>query len=102
VIADRIGLGEAGDHNPLTSDHGNLEDCSTRSHTHNLVPSFIWGPASESPSGLIEAITGATPAVLEWLERERWDLYGNGLNWVSELFHRKQKASRALTCRAAP
>ena len=62
MIADRIGLGEAGDHNPLTSDHGNLEDCSTRSHTRNLVPSFIWGPASESPSGLIEAITGATPA----------------------------------------
>ncbi|MFC2029634.1 metalloenzyme, partial [Chloroflexota bacterium] len=28
----------------LSSDHGNLEDCSTRSHTRNPVPLLVVGP----------------------------------------------------------
>ncbi len=27
----------------LTSDHGNFEDLSVKTHTHNLVPTCIWG-----------------------------------------------------------
>jgi 2,3-bisphosphoglycerate-independent phosphoglycerate mutase len=28
----------------VTSDHGNMEDMSVKSHTHNPVPALIWGP----------------------------------------------------------
>ncbi len=27
----------------ITSDHGNIEDMSTRQHTNNMVPLFLWG-----------------------------------------------------------
>ncbi|MGH7452188.1 MAG: hypothetical protein ACRENG_12635, partial [bacterium] len=27
----------------LTSDHGNFEDLSVKTHTHNLVPTCVWG-----------------------------------------------------------
>lgn len=32
----------------LTSDHGNLEDLSTKSHTFNDVPLFVYGPAAKN------------------------------------------------------
>src|SRR2546428_10295882 len=31
----------------ITSDHGNFEDLSTRSHTLNPVPTLVWGPAEK-------------------------------------------------------
>jgi hypothetical protein len=51
----------------LSSDHGNLEDCSTRSHTRNPVPAFVWGRAATALPGRLRAITDVTPAVLEFL-----------------------------------
>ena len=32
----------------VTSDHGNVEDLSTRSHTRNFVPLLGFGPASDA------------------------------------------------------
>ncbi len=46
----------------LTSDHGNIEDLSTKKHTYNPVPLLVKGPIAhkfnsvESISGLIEAM----------------------------------------------
>lgn len=51
----------------LSSDHGNLEDCSTRSHTRNPVPALVWGKAASTLPGRLRAITDVTPAILEFL-----------------------------------
>ena len=32
----------------VTSDHGNVEDMSTRSHTHHPVPGLVWGPRADT------------------------------------------------------
>jgi phosphopentomutase len=36
----------------ITSDHGNVEDLSIRSHTRNPVPLLAFGPASEGIDGV--------------------------------------------------
>ena len=40
----------------LSSDHGNIEDLTTRSHTRNLVPFAIWG----GPASIREAMARGT------------------------------------------
>lgn len=47
----------------LTSDHGNIEDLSTRSHTTNPVPLLAWGPGAEEAVGDIGAIDGVAPFI---------------------------------------
>lgn len=47
----------------LTSDHGNLEDLSTRGHTRNPVPLIVWGPAAAAFTES-EDLVGITPAIL--------------------------------------
>jgi hypothetical protein len=47
----------------LCSDHGNLEDGSTRLHTENPVPLLAVGPAAGCFAGA-EAITDVAPAIL--------------------------------------
>jgi hypothetical protein len=54
----------------VTSDHGNLEDLSTRRHTANPVPALLIGPLALRRSfaqGLTD-LTGITPAILNFLE----------------------------------
>ena len=51
----------------LTSDHGNIEDIGTRSHTRNPVPLLAWGPGAEELVAGTEAIDGVTPALLRGL-----------------------------------
>jgi hypothetical protein len=51
----------------LASDHGNLEDCSTPSHTRNPVPAFVWGKQAESLLSRLQVITDVTPAILGFL-----------------------------------
>jgi hypothetical protein len=51
----------------ITSDHGNIEDLSSRNHTLNPVPTLIWGPAREQLAGRIRTLADITPAVLETL-----------------------------------
>lgn len=53
----------------LTSDHGNMEDLSTRRHTTNPVPGLLIGAPAlrrEFSSGLTDLI-GVTPAILRLL-----------------------------------
>jgi len=50
----------------ITSDHGNLEDLSTRTHTSNPIPVLLWGRvAEEAPN--IRSILDITPTVLKSL-----------------------------------
>lgn len=40
----------------LTSDHGNVENLGTKSHTHNPVPTLVFGPDAEAVSGLLDRL----------------------------------------------
>ena len=54
----------------ITSDHGNMEDLSTRRHTANPVPALLVGEPtrrSEFASGLTD-LTGITPAILRLVQ----------------------------------
>jgi len=53
----------------ITSDHGNLEDLSTRKHTENPVPALIIGSShlrSKFTSGMKD-LTDITPAIINFL-----------------------------------
>jgi hypothetical protein len=54
----------------LTSDHGNVEDLSTRNHTLNFVPTLAWGPGRVRVQQRVRSLADITPAVLELLTRE--------------------------------
>jgi 2,3-bisphosphoglycerate-independent phosphoglycerate mutase len=54
----------------LTSDHGNIEDLSSRNHTLNLVPTLIWGEHKETVAARIRNLADITPAIVEVLDRE--------------------------------
>lgn len=53
----------------LSSDHGNLEDLSVKTHTLNPVPLFVCGPGSRFFRDA-ESIMDVTPAILEVIEIE--------------------------------
>lgn len=40
----------------LTSDHGNVENLGTKSHTHNPVPTLVFGPDAEAVSGFLDRL----------------------------------------------
>ena len=48
----------------ISSDHGNMEDVSVRTHTRNPVPTIIWGKDKEKVQQRIEKITDITPSLL--------------------------------------
>jgi 2,3-bisphosphoglycerate-independent phosphoglycerate mutase len=50
----------------LTSDHGNLEDHTTRSHTRNPVPLVVWGKDSEPLRDTIDDLSHVTPAIVSF------------------------------------
>ncbi len=50
----------------VTSDHGNLEDLSTKSHTRNPVPLIAYGRGAAHFSS-VEDLTGVTPAIVRAL-----------------------------------
>jgi 2,3-bisphosphoglycerate-independent phosphoglycerate mutase len=54
----------------LTSDHGNVEDLSTRNHTLNLVPMLAWGPGRELVRARVRSLADITPAILELLTQQ--------------------------------
>lgn len=54
----------------LTSDHGNVEDLSTRNHTLNQVPTLAWGPGRVHVQTRVRSLADITPAILELLTRE--------------------------------
>ncbi|HEY2931753.1 MAG TPA: peptidase [Acidobacteriota bacterium] len=51
----------------ITSDHGNFEDLSTRSHTLNPVATQVWGPARDFFCVDTLDLTGIGPRVLQSL-----------------------------------
>jgi 2,3-bisphosphoglycerate-independent phosphoglycerate mutase len=51
----------------LTSDHGNLEDATTRRHTTNPVPLLAWGRAARDLAGSVTRLDQVTPAIIERL-----------------------------------
>ena len=48
----------------VTSDHGNIEDLSTRSHTLNPVATLLFGPDREFLASKIRSLTDITPAIV--------------------------------------
>ena len=51
----------------LTSDHGNVEDLSSRNHTLNSVPTIVWGVNRERIASRIKNLADITPAIVETL-----------------------------------
>lgn len=51
----------------LSSDHGNVEDLSTKTHTFNYVPLYVSGPGTEFFTSA-ESIVDVTPAIIERLK----------------------------------
>jgi hypothetical protein len=51
----------------LTSDHGNIEDLSTRNHTLNPVPTIVWGAQQNQIASRIKNLADITPAIVETL-----------------------------------
>ena len=54
----------------LTSDHGNIEDLSSRNHTLNDVPTIVWGANREHIAGRIKDLADITPAIVESLTKK--------------------------------
>ncbi len=53
----------------LTSDHGNIEDLSTRTHTLNPVPTIVWGKHRARIAPRIHSLTDITPAIVDVLTK---------------------------------
>jgi hypothetical protein len=51
----------------LTSDHGNIEDLSTKSHTLNDVPTIVWGLDQKSIAARIKTLADITPTIVDLL-----------------------------------
>jgi 2,3-bisphosphoglycerate-independent phosphoglycerate mutase len=51
----------------FTSDHGNLEDLSTKRHTLNLVPTLLWGRGAPAVAAGIRDLADIAPAILRSL-----------------------------------
>jgi len=47
----------------LTSDHGNVEDLSVKTHTSNRVPTMLWGRDAEKLKSRIQSLTDIAPAL---------------------------------------
>ena len=54
----------------ITSDHGNIEDLSIKTHTYNDVATILKGPGAAELAGQIRSLTDITPAILSWLAPE--------------------------------
>jgi 2,3-bisphosphoglycerate-independent phosphoglycerate mutase len=51
----------------LTSDHGNIEDLSSRNHTLNPVPTLVWGEHRDMVARRVSTLADITPAIVEAL-----------------------------------
>lgn len=51
----------------LTSDHGNIEDLSSRNHTLNPVPTIVWGANHQRIAARIKSLADITPAIVATL-----------------------------------
>ena len=60
----------------LTSDHGNIEDLSSRNHTLNAVPTIVWGANRHFIADRIQTLADITPAIVDVLTRKGTDTNG--------------------------
>ena len=51
----------------VTSDHGNIEDLSTRSHTLNPVATLAFGPGRHYVASRVRCLTDIAPAIVDTL-----------------------------------
>jgi 2,3-bisphosphoglycerate-independent phosphoglycerate mutase len=51
----------------LTSDHGNIEDLSSRNHTLNPVPTLVWGKHRDKIARRVRTLANITPSIVEVL-----------------------------------
>jgi len=49
----------------ITSDHGNIEDITTKSHTDNKVATMIWGPNASQSAPRISSLCDIVPVMLD-------------------------------------
>jgi len=56
----------------ITSDHGNVEDLSTVTHTRNPAMTLVWGSGKEDMVSRVSCLDHITPALIQW--------YRNSLN----------------------
>ena len=61
----------------LTSDHGNIEDLSSRNHTLNAVPTIVWGANRHFIADRIQTLADITPAIVDVLTRKGTDTNGD-------------------------
>ena len=54
----------------LTSDHGNIEDLSSRNHTLNDVPTIVWGAHRDQIARRIKSLADITPAIVDTLTKK--------------------------------
>ena len=54
----------------VTSDHGNIEDLSSRNHTLHQVPTIIWGLERKQIAARIKTLADITPAIVDTLTRK--------------------------------
>jgi hypothetical protein len=52
----------------VTSDHGNIEDLETRSHTANPVPTMVFGRDAGRVAGGLRCLEAVTPIIMELLD----------------------------------
>lgn len=55
----------------ITSDHGNIEDISIKTHTKNLVPTIIYGKIPDREKVKVKSLLDITPVVLKILTEEQ-------------------------------
>ncbi|HWO00306.1 MAG TPA: metalloenzyme [Blastocatellia bacterium] len=48
----------------ITSDHGNIEDATTRGHTLNSVATLAFGPARDHIAARVRSLTDITPSII--------------------------------------
>ena len=61
----------------LTSDHGNIEDLSSRNHTLHSVPTIIWGAQRAQIAARIKTLADVTPAIVDILMPQKGTRSGN-------------------------
>jgi len=54
----------------ITSDHGNIEDLSVKTHTKNPALTLVWGQGADYLKDRIRTLEDFTPAVIQLMEME--------------------------------
>ena len=54
----------------ITSDHGNIEDLSVKTHTRNRAMTLLWGRHAEEAKNSIRSLEDVTPLLLSLLREE--------------------------------